>query len=198
MPHQPCTGARSANSLPDVPHGPNGEARVRTWRCVAGVNLALSPLWPRSYCLSQFGSGFKGTGVKDPVTPISLDVQPRPPQSVDFTMDISPAPNPPKGRGTAPPTPFRPEEIDHLSPRDRRDGRTRISSRRPGKFAPLPVAIEDDIPLLRQKQLLLFRPRMKPQHLAGECDGAVGVSERKHTQREYRQQNCSARREKHS
>ena len=38
-------------------------------------------------------------GVKDPVTPISLEVQPRQPQSVDFTMDISPATNPPQGGG---------------------------------------------------------------------------------------------------
>ena len=58
----------------------------------------------------------KSSVSKTPVTPISLDVQPRPPQSVDFTMDTSPAPNPAKGGGYGAPTPFRPAEIDHLSP----------------------------------------------------------------------------------
>ena len=55
-------------------------------------------------------------GVKDPVTPISLDVQPRQPQSVDFTMDTSPAPNPAKGGGYGAPPPFDQWKIDHLSP----------------------------------------------------------------------------------
>ena len=54
----------------------------------ATLLLTAALLWAEPAIVTDARSSVSEFGVKDPVTPISLDVQPQPPQSVDFKKEI--------------------------------------------------------------------------------------------------------------